>query len=276
MKMTKRILMIMLVVIATAMGVNAETMTQKVYKVSAFNRIEVSSVIQVKYTQGSKYSVKVRYNEAGARIFCLKQLGNTIQAYVKEDPKRARNSSYKIELYVTTPSLEYIGMSGSSTFTSGSITQANRELTVAQSGASKFDVNQVCVKEIDLRNSGASTFKSYITAKEDVSIKNSGSATVSGTIKAKEVEIECSGAAKVSGTINTTDLDVETSGAANIDIKGSAKNAEYYASGSSHISASGLRAGEGEVKASGAAKVNSNIGNLYKRETSGVASITNR
>ena len=116
MKMTKRILMIMLVVIATAMGVNAETMTQKVYKVSAFNRIEVSSVIQVKYTQGSKYSVKVRYNEAGARIFCLKQLGNTIQAYVKEDPKRARNSSYKIELYVTTPSLEYIGMSGSSTF----------------------------------------------------------------------------------------------------------------------------------------------------------------
>ena len=80
----------------------------------------------------------------------------------------------------------------------------------------------------------------------------------------------------MSGTINTTDLDVETSGAANIDIKGSATNAEYYASGSSHISASGLRAGKGEVKASGAAKVNSNIGNLYKRETSGVASITNR
>ncbi|MGN0237488.1 MAG: GIN domain-containing protein, partial [Lepagella sp.] len=271
-----RILMVMVVAIATVMGVNAETLTQKVYKVSAFERIESSSIIKVKYTQASKYDVKVKYNEAGSRIFCFKQVGETIQLYTKEDPKKVRNASYLIEVYVTAPSLEYIGMSGSSTFTSGSITQSNRDLTVAQSGAAKFNVNQVCVKELDIRGSGAARFNGNITAKEDVSIKNSGSAMMSGTIKAPEVEIECSGAAKVTSTITTTDLDVEVSGAAYIDIKGSAKKAEYHASGSAQVSASGLRAGTGEVTASGAAKINSNIGNLYKRETSGVASITNR
>lgn len=276
MKMTKRILMIMVVAIATVMGVNAETLTQKVYKVSAFDRIESSSIIKVKYTQASKYDVKVKYNEAGSRIFCFKQDGKTIQLYTKEDPKKVRNAFYQIEVYVTAPSLEYIGISGSSIFTSGNITQTNKELTVAQSGAGKFNVNQVCVKELEIRGSGAAQFKGNVTAKEDVSIKSSGSAMMSGTIKAPEVEIECSGAAKVSSTITTTDLDVEASGAAKIDITGSAKKAEYYASGSAHITASGLRAGKGEVKASGAARVNSNIGNLYKRETSGVASITNK
>lgn len=204
--------------------------------ITSFKRIDVSSSIQVVYTQSKEYSAKVVMPKYVRKLFKYNNNGNTLELYLD----RGWNfdvDSKNISVYVSAPCITGINIAGSSTFNAESINQLNKPLNIECAGASSVTIDNSFVECLNL---------------------------------------ECAGASVCTINVNTADVNVVCAGASEINLSGKADRADLEASGASNINAENLKASSGEIDASGASKVVANILNLTKRETSGMSTIRNR
>lgn len=235
----------------------ADTLVKKSYNVSAFNEIEVNGGVQVYYTQTSgTCSASLEISKGYENNVTFKQEGKKI--VVKVEGKSFKTKNKTVILRIASPSLVDIELIAASSFNAGTINQANKEMDIEITAASKLNIDNIFAKDLSLESCGAST--AHI-----------------GKITAGELSIDCSGASKTEVTsLKVTKLEVECSGASKATISGTADYADYDASGASKIYASKLKAKRGQAEASGAGKIESSIANLERRNSSGGGSISNR
>ena len=103
--------------------------------VTSFKRIDVSSSIQVVYTQSKEYSAKVVMPKYVNEFFKYNNNGNTLELHLD----RGWNfdvDSENIVVYISAPCITGVSIAGASTFNAESINQLNKPLNIECAGAS--------------------------------------------------------------------------------------------------------------------------------------------
>lgn len=203
--------------------------------VSPFTDIDVSSAINVIYTQGSGHSVSIRLPENLADKIRFRQDGKEIS--ISYQNLGSTSGDINTTVFITTPRLKSIELSGACTFSSSEINMPANDMDIDISGASNVTIENLKVNALEVESSGAS----------NVNIANySGIGT-----------------------------DIDVSGASRVKISGVTSKLTLDVSGASNASLSGLRAKTGSVEVSGASKASTNILNLKLCKQSGVSSFEN-
>jgi len=209
---TKLFISLILVFCFTACSSSAQIGTP-IRNVSNFNKIGVSSGIDVRFTQSGKYSVSLETDQENLSKVEVVVKNGTLELKRKKGEKFKRNTT--VIAHVTAPSLEAIAMSGGSDFKAGKLS-SDKPLSIAASGGSDLDVEEISVKECNLAFSGGA----------DCDIQ---------MLKAKEVKVAFSGGSDGEINFDTEKLMVAASGGADLTLGGKAKNATIAASGGADI-----------------------------------------
>lgn len=203
--------------------------------VTSFKKIDVSSSIQVVYTQSKECSAKAVMPKYVREFFKYNNNGNTLELYLD----RGWNfdvDSENIVVYVSAPYITEVSIAGSSTFSAKSINQLNKSLNIECAGASSVTIDNSFVESLKL---------------------------------------ECAGASACKIDVNAADVDVMCAGASEIILSGKADNASIEAAGASRIYAQKLKVGHGGVSAVGASSITCNIDDLNSEIVVGGSSVDN-
>lgn len=255
-----------------------------------FHGIDANGVVEVYYTQGSKY--KVEYEGRRGDFNKLKFYVKDGTLFVKDTSKK-RTYSYndeKCKLYITAPSITELTNLGSFVFYADKMNTSR--MTIDNTGSMSIKVNSLKtgaykmssrgsisiagkynVESFDMDNSGACSCDVSLNVSGDVNVDNSGASKYNGSIvarnvnwngrgadncmaniKANTIEFIESGAGKVSGKFKGDNISVSCSGASKMDIDVNCNSVKANASGNGNITLSGM-ADHADVGTSGIAKI---------------------
>lgn len=204
---------------------------------ASVNKLDVSGVVDVTYTQSSSnctYKLTLPENYASLVTVKIKDgeltvKFNNMHNYVKE--------GLNIKLAITTPSLKEVEMSGATSFTTGSLSMPGQKVEFDLSGSSNVTISNLTAAKMDVEVSGASEFNV-------------------GNSKIGEAECEISGASHLTmrnGNFNL--LDCEVSGASEGTFTGKAVTGKFSASGASSLNISGIKVQNLSKNSSGVSKI---------------------
>lgn len=203
----------------------------KSYNIQDFSAIEAGGVFQIIYTQGQNYTVKIGSNQ---------DILKRIKVYKEEEElKLEMNGNVSandltVRVYITSPTLKKLDLSGACSFTTENITTNNR-LKMDISGAAKIKIGSVQCQSLDMDASGAMKIAGTFVVKEDVKWDCSGAAKADVQITARKISIDNSGAVKMAAKVNCQVLEVENNGASKLTLSGTADKTDFDNSGVSHI-----------------------------------------
>ena len=167
--MMKR-LMLMLLLAATWMGVQAAVTVEKTYMLKDFSGLKVSGDIKVHYTQGNTYEVRITTDERKLDKLVVEVRGTDLVVGYK--PKTSlRGNMEDTHLYLTCPKMERIVNSGACSFTTEGFTVDR--LQIKASGATSLQLGTVHCETADIENSGATKMFGTLVAQQ-VEMGNSG------------------------------------------------------------------------------------------------------
>lgn len=227
---------------------------ERVYPVGDFNSIDASNVVDIHFTQGpvTKVTGKCRVGDIGWLV--VKNKGGVLT--ISTDRKMSRGGRLKVDLYVTSPKLERIGISGLVSFEAATLDVPS--LAVDISGVGTVAVKEIKSGNVKLNLSGKSRFTSDIrggsldvgnSGVSNVSItfsgnnarvKNSGSSVADITFRGDAISIKNSGVAKMKADVDCKRLKISNSGASTLTIKGTADDTKVDGDGVSKINTEGL------------------------------------
>lgn len=186
------------------------------------NSINVSSAIEVQYTQSETVSVKVDCPENIAEMLEVTVKNGLLVAGFK--PNTTIDGNCRVTVTVTSPGLTSIDASSSSQFgMTGALVQ-NGPLSVEASSSARVNLCNLSVSRLDVDNSSSSSVE------------------VSG-VKADSLDIECSSSASAGvSDIRCQNVEADASSTATITLSGVTVTAEYEASSTAIIDAEALRA----------------------------------
>lgn len=210
--------------------------TTSTLDVTSFKRIDVSSSIQVVYTQSKEYSAKVVMPKYVSEFFKYNNNGNTLELHLD----RGWNfdvDSENIVVYISAPCITGVSIAGASTFNAESINQLNKPLNIECAGASSVTIDNSFVECLNL---------------------------------------ECAGASVCNINVKTADVNAVCAGASKIILSGKANRADLEAAGASRIYAKELKTKSGEVSAVGASSISCNIDELSSKIAVGSSSVDNK
>ncbi len=194
-------------------------------EVKNFHGLEAGGVFQIFYRQGDSLSLTVETDE---------NILPDIKARVKDgilelETKGNISDITKLNVYITSPVLDYVNISGASSFTSKGRINSN-SFDLETSGAAQF-TSGLRSKETKIDASGASHITLHGSTKV-LNIELSGAAHFKGSdFEAEVVNADASGASQLKLNVGKQ-LEAEASGAANIIFRSKTKIV-------THISTSG-------------------------------------
>jgi hypothetical protein len=202
-------------VVATAASKPNEEVTREPRKVGNFNRIEVSSAIEVRLRQAATNDVAVEARVEMQPKIVTEVSGNTLKIYQKNSSWY--NSGGKVVVYVSIKQLVGLDVSGASKLV-GETNFDGDKLVMESSGASSVSLNlnyNTLVAEV----SGASSLK--LGGKLDnLSVDGSGASTFKAQdCQASAVTVDLSGASSASIHATKT-LVADVSGASSLRYRG--------------------------------------------------------
>lgn len=207
------------------------------YSFRNFSSISVGGVVEVIFTQGKDYGVRVVENQLIKTIVRLK--GNTLD--ISTESKKKHSLSFKNEqrpkVYVSAPQLSDIDISGVVRFSTKRLETGNLDVDI--SGAAKVSLGDVTCQDFNLDVSGAAKLDGRVKAK-DVDIDISGAAKVNGSIQGNSIKIDNSGASNVQLDVNCKRLKADNSGAGKLKISGTADEVKIEGSGVAKVDTSEL------------------------------------
>jgi hypothetical protein len=247
--------LLMLLMTAFWMGLQAAGTVEKTYMLKDFSGLKVSGDIQVHYTQGNTYEVRITTDERKLDRLVVEVRGENLVVGYK--PKsNFRGDMESTHLYLTCPKMERIENSGACSFTTEGF-KADR-LEIDASGATTLQLGTVHCQTVDVDNSGATKIYGTLVAQQvemgnsgatrgEVKVeadyfglKNSGATTMTFGFKGKRVDIKSSGAGNVNLEVDCQELRAGNSGVASLVITGIADEVKIYGSGVSRINTKGL------------------------------------
>ena len=252
--MMKR-MMLMLLLAATWMGLQAAVTVEKTYMLKDFTGLKVSGDIKVHYTQGNTYEVRITTDERKLDKLVVEVQGTDLVVGYK--PKtNLRGNMEDTHLYLTCPKMERIVNSGVCSFTTEGF-KADR-LQIKASGATTLQLGTVHSQTVDVNNSGATKMYGTLVAQQvdmgnsgatngELKVEadyfelgNSGATNMTFGFKGKRIDVGCSGAGNVSLEVDCQELKAKNSGVASMVITGSADEVKIDGSGVSRINIKGL------------------------------------
>lgn len=223
----------------------------RTYNVGAFNRIDVSCVANIHFTQGNNTSVKAESKNDDLDKLVVKNKNGCLVIDHKQSRVSVSKKNAEYELYITSPELIGLEVAGVTTFHAASITAPSFDLDVA--GIGKIYIDRLKSDKVNFEFSGVSAFDGKVESKSfvmenagsskinvdinggDAKIENAGASKVDLKFKGGRLSIENSGAPEVVADIDCKELKVENSGSAKLTLKGSADDTKIENSGVSKI-----------------------------------------
>lgn len=232
----KKLIALALAAAAIIPAINAKTVTET-RSIKAFEKIEASSAVNIKYVQGTPVSFKITGEEKDVANTRISQTGNKLKIWRTDKEQKNFGKNRTVTVTVTTPVIRDIDLSGACSFSAKSLSYSG-DIDIEASGASQIDIANLNAQEVDIECSGAS---SIAVAKSST----------------KEIDLSLSGASKATISGNTGYLDLQGSGACSAEL-------------------GRLSAVSGKVGLSGASTATTNIKQVRNSHTSGAASHKNR
>lgn len=216
---------------------NDGNMSERTLKLKNFHGLSVSTWVDVHYTQGNTYKVVAKGTPLAFKINDISVKSGILTVDRNRNTGNITEGA-KITIYVTSPKMDYIENSGSTTFNAGQF-KADK-LKIDNSGVLRLNVDGIKSTTANIENSGSmkgSTSFSGGTMKYDNSgvcnlaadfdfnsftYDNCGSSKINGKVKAREMTIDNSGVVKDELDIeaNTLSMDISGSSSGTMKFKG--------------------------------------------------------
>lgn len=221
---------------------------------SQFNKIAVSSVVDLVITQGDTYEVKVEANEK----LLDKIRTEVVDGELTINMDHGRYGSFEAQVYVTLPSLISLKASGASEVVGrGNPRFESEDFDLSLSGATELSKLAINCKHFKAVGSGSTDIESVKV------VCDSADVTFSGASDA-EMNLIC----------NDTLL-IKCSGSSDVEIKGTAQMLSGIFSGSVDVDMNEFRSVNADVTCSGSSNAELNVSENLKTNISGVASLYN-
>ena len=222
----------------------------RTYVVKDFQELEVSGSVKVVYTQGP-LRVRAKGTEAMLQTLHLKQQPGKMHIY-DEDRRGLKRERQRIVVYVSTPQLSELNLSGASLFEAEKVQAAAFNFTA--SGASKSEIDRLNCKSLEVHASGASEVE-IEGASDKSTITLSGASDGDFNLQGASATLTASGATNVDIDFVGNKLKISNSGAAKCEAEVNCREVEFSASGAAKITAEG-KAPLQSIRTSGAGSVN--------------------
>ncbi|HZK08804.1 MAG TPA: DUF2807 domain-containing protein [Bacteroidales bacterium] len=188
--------------------------------VTPFIKIDVNGAFDVFLTQQPATTLTVEADEN-----LMDQITTEVRNQVLTISSKQIKNPTKLNVYISSPTIEFIRMSGASNLT-GENTIQGQALDITTSGATDLRLN-VNVDVLSVNASGASVITLSGTAKELLATASGASDVKASKLQVTDATADASGAANINvnalGKVHTT-----TSGAGDIDLSGKAAEVENY------------------------------------------------
>lgn len=193
-------------------------------EIAAFERISIDGVCRVIYVQGDSTSVRARYSKAeDAELISVKSDGEMLQINVKEPKNAIKRKKGKILIYVTSPDLIGVALSGVGSFkTKGPLDTDTLRLNME--GVGSIKIPSLICDRLQANVAGAGSIQlSDVTAQETLLSMNGV-----GSIKVENFQN--------SGSVHCT-----MEGVGSIKLGGEVQNFSNYVNGVGSIDAKDLK-----------------------------------
>lgn len=207
----------------------------RTFKVDSFDRIELSGVSTIRFTQGSHVSVTATGSSRELNSLDVYTKGGCL--YVKNKNEMGSVRHQGCELVVVAPKLTDLSVCGVCSFYASKLDMDHFNLKV--SGVSSFHVEQINCNDTHFDVSGVGNINTTVTG-DKLYADLSGVSNSKISFKGKTVNIENSGVGKTTLYVECDELKASNSGNATLKIKGTADDTHVDNSGLAKIDTSEL------------------------------------
>ena len=196
---------------------NKKTVTRNV-KTAPFTSISMYGSMDVHYTQGNTTKIKVQTDETTMKYLEVKSDGKKLVIKLKSPTWRMFGSG-DIDIYITSPDLTGVSISGSGDFEAERRVDTD-DMTISIAGSGDVDFNDLICNSVktSIKGSGDVEIDRLNTAKAKFSIAGSGDISVkNANIAYAKCSIAGSGDISLRGKIKSLDEDVAGSGTVSIN-----------------------------------------------------------
>lgn len=201
---------------------------EKTLEVVRFSGIESRLAVDIHYTQGAEYNVKVRASQDVMDRSSIFVSGSILILKMKKDAEDDDRDTRdkKLTLFVTAPKINSLENSGSMKFKTmqmgnGGLHIVNKGqldvcvqkivgksgngLSIDNTGRMTVEVPEVDMTKVSLENKGVLTFTHNGLKSEKMTIDNFGKITFSGKVTSQTVDLNNAGVCHVTSAFNLTD-----------------------------------------------------------------------
>ena len=202
------------------------------YAFRDFSSIDVGGVVDVVYTQGNNYSVRIE--EVSNLMTVVKKNNHELSVYTKRPKGKliSIGNEKRPKVFITSPHLNKLNVHGASLFTSKTMNQSNMSVDV--SGASKVKLGHVDCSKLNMDVSGASKLSADVKAIH-LTMDVSGASNADINFLGKTIKTDNSGASHLTLNLDCEELEAGNSGAANLTVTGFVDEVKISKSGAAKI-----------------------------------------
>ncbi len=213
----------------------SDAQTTRTYDLGSFDRMRVSGVSTIHFTQGPQQSVTAK---AGADE--LNRTKIYVQdgcLYVKHVGVERVQQHQGCDIYVTASALSSLHVSGVCTFKADKLKANSFDLNI--SGVANFSVPDFKCDDTRIQISGVATVKTSIEG-DNLNVKSSGVSNAEINFKGKMADINSSGVGNLTVDLECDEVKARNSGQATLRLKGQADKTNVDNSGIATVDTSDL------------------------------------
>ena len=206
------------------------------YSFRDFSAIQIGGAVEVIYKQDANYSIRIEERPDVETKVKLKDH----KLYISSKSKKGiilRRIGKRPKVYVTSPHLNELDISGASLFTSSDMKQA--EFSIEVSGASSAKFGHLECSKIEIDASGAYKVSADVKAPR-ANVELSGASRAEIKFVGKDIEVENSGASRATLDLDCEVLKGDNSGASHMTVRGYVDEVKVNTSGASKTDTSEL------------------------------------
>lgn len=193
---------------------------EKTLEVGRFSGIESRLAVDIYYTQGAEYNVKVRASQDVMNRASIFVSGSTLILKMKKDAEDDGRDTrdQKLTLFVTAPKINALENSGSMKFKT--MQMGNGGLRIANKGLLDISVQKIGGKSgngLRIDNIGRMTVEAPVVDMTQVSLENKGILTFTHNgLKSEKMTIDNSGKMTFSGRVTSQTADLNNVGVCHV------------------------------------------------------------
>ena len=207
----------------------------RTFKVESFSTIELSGVSTIHFTQGEKTSVMAKGRNS--QLDALKIYTKDGCLYISNKSGSYQRNGEGCDLYISTPTLTGLKVSGVGTFLAKKVKTPN--FTLRLSGVATFDVDQLQSDDTHITISGVGNVSTTVEG-DNLYLKTSGVGTTKVNFKGKSADVINSGVGHTTVSVDCDEVTARNSGESTLTLKGHADKTNIDNSGVATVDTSEL------------------------------------